>query len=69
MTLKLDTIELPQFDGDLTEWDSFKDNFNVLVHENSNFSSILKFHQLRTHLKGAAYDTIRGGTVACSRIA
>lgn len=60
MTLKLDTIELPYFNGDLTEWDSFKDYFSVLVHENSNFSNILKFHQLRTHLKGAEYDTIKG---------
>lgn len=60
ITLKLDTIELPYFNGDLTEWDSFKDYFTVLVHDNTTFSNILKFHQLRTHLKGAAYDTIKG---------
>lgn len=62
--LKLDTINLPYFSGDLTEWISFKDLFTYLVHENSNLSDTLKFHQLRSHLKNTALDTIRGYQVS-----
>lgn len=60
MQFKLDSIHLPYFNDDLTEWAQFKEFFTYLIHENENLSDILKFHQLRTHLKGTAYDTIRG---------
>lgn len=58
--LKLDKISLPQFNGDLVESVSFRDQFKDLVHENPNLSSIVKFHQLRSHLKGPALDTVNG---------
>lgn len=60
MQLKLDRLTLPMFDGQLTEWTSFRDQFNDMVHENPNLSSMLKFHQLRSHLRGAALDTVSG---------
>lgn len=58
--LKIDRINLPYFDGDLTEWIPFRELFTYLIHENQNLSETLKFHQLRSHLKGADYDTIKG---------
>lgn len=57
---KLDKIELPVFDGDLTEWNSFKEIFTVLIHDNEQLSQLIKLHQLKSHLKGAALETIRG---------
>lgn len=60
MQLKLDSIKLPFFNGELTEWIAFKDLFEYLVHTNTGFSDTLKFHQLRTHLRGTALETIKG---------
>lgn len=57
---KLDRVELPMFDGDLTEWNSFKEIFTVLIHDNDQISKLLKLHQLKSHLRGAALETIRG---------
>jgi len=34
--------------------------FTYLVHENPKLADTLKFHLLRTHLKGTAFDTIKG---------
>lgn len=60
VTLKLDSIQLPYFDGDLTTWEAFRDMFEYLVDQSTKLSDTVKFHQLRSHLKGVAYDTIRG---------
>lgn len=60
VTLKLDSISLPDFDGDLTSWEAFRDIFEYLVHSSKKLTNVIKFHQLRTHLKGEAFDTIRG---------
>lgn len=59
-TLKLDTISLPYFSGDLTEWISFRDFFEHLIDKNKQISDTVKFHQLRSHLRGTAFDTIKG---------
>lgn len=58
--LKLDAIQLPFFNGDLTTWEAFRDLFDQLVDKSPKLSNTVKFHQLRSHLKGAAFDTIRG---------
>ena len=42
---RLDTISLPYFSGDLTEWISFRDFFEYLVVKNDNLSDTLKIHQ------------------------
>lgn len=60
MQLKLDRIELPIFKGDLVEWNSFKDLFIILIHNNDQIDNTLKLHQLRSHLRGTAFDTIKG---------
>lgn len=58
--LRLDTIQLPEFSGDLTNWEAFRDMFEYLVDKSAKLTDVVKFHQLRTHLKGMAFDTIRG---------
>lgn len=56
----MDKIKLPIFDGDLTNWLSFKDQFVDLVHTNPRYTAITKFIQLRNHLKGMALEAING---------
>lgn len=63
VTLKLDSMELPTFNGDLTTWEAFRDIFEYLVHKSTKLSNVVKFHQLCTHLSGMALDTIRGYTL------
>lgn len=58
--LKLDAIQLPYFNGDLITWEAFRDLFEQLVDRSPKLSPTVKFHQLRSHLKGVAFDTIRG---------
>lgn len=58
--LKLDKIQLPTFSGDYLEWLAFRDQFRDLIHKNPKLDEMVKFHQLRTHLKGSAYEVIRG---------
>lgn len=60
MQLKFDKVELSIFSGDYTEWISFRDEFLQLVHKNPKLSEVVKFHQLKTHLKGIALDAING---------
>lgn len=58
--LRLEAINLPILNGDLTEWSSFRDLFQYLIHNNNHLSDVVKFHQLRSKLRGPALDTIRG---------
>jgi Protein of unknown function (DUF1759) len=58
--MKLDTIKLPYFKEDLTEWIPFKELFLSLVHKNKNMDDSVRFLQLSNHSRGAALDTIRG---------
>lgn len=58
--LKIGSINMPTFGGNLEEWEAFRDLFEHLVHKSKRISTTVKFYQLRTHLKGAALDTIRG---------
>lgn len=60
MTLKLDRITIPTFDGDLTQWISFRDQFTDLVHNNPTLTPIVKFTMLRNHLRGLAAGAING---------
>lgn len=60
VTLKLDSIKVPTFSGDLTEWEEFKDLFEYLIHNSTRISNTVKFNELRNHLTGIAFDTIKG---------
>lgn len=58
--LRLEAINFPIFNGDLTEWSSFRDLFQYLIQNNNHLSDVVKFHQLRSKLRGPALDTIKG---------
>ena len=58
--LKMDRVELPMFDGNLTQWIAFRDQFLELVHDNKGLSPITKFYQLKSHLRGLALEAING---------
>ncbi|XP_025829367.1 uncharacterized protein LOC112904173 [Agrilus planipennis] len=57
-SLMLPKIQLPTFDGDLTQWRSFSDTFRSLVHENENIINVQKFHYLKASLQGEAATVI-----------
>ena len=58
--VKLPKVELPKFDGTVTEWMSFRDCFGNAVHQNSSLSKIDKFTYLKASLTGKAAETIAG---------
>lgn len=58
--IKLETIQIPTFSGNLSEWISFKDIFITYIHNNPRLNNTLKFHQLRSKLRGQALDTVKG---------
>ena len=55
-------LEIPKFNGDRKKWPVFWATFKSLVHENKQFSNILKFTYLQEALKGEAADRIQGFT-------
>lgn len=59
MELKVDTVELPVFDGNLSKWQEFKEFFLVLI-DRQTFPDSIKLYQLRKHVTGKAFDTIKG---------
>lgn len=64
--IKIGSIDMSTFGGNLEEWEAFRDLFEHLVHNSKKMSKTVKFYQLRTHLKGPALDTIRGYQVTGS---
>ena len=57
--IKLPTIELPKFRGELEEWLGFRDTFASLIHNNAAINNIQKFHYLRAALEGNAEQIIK----------
>ncbi len=53
--LTLPTISLPTFAGDISEWPSFWDNFNGLIHQRKDIAKTNKFSYLLGQLKGTAH--------------
>ena len=56
---KLPKLELPTFSGDVTEWTSFWDQFQAVVHA-SELPDITKFSYILSPLKGAAKAAVQG---------
>lgn len=57
--IKLPTIDLPSFDGNILQWRAFEDSFLSLIHENHMLSDVQKLHYLRSALKGEALALIK----------
>ena len=58
--IKLPRIDIKKFSGDVTEWQTFFDSFEVAVHSNSKISSIEKINYLLSYLTGEALKTVQG---------
>lgn len=52
--IKLKPIPIPSFSGEFERWISFKNMFESLVHSNKEFTSLQKFHYLKSSLSGEA---------------
>ncbi|XP_058816608.1 uncharacterized protein LOC131679875 [Topomyia yanbarensis] len=57
-TLRLPSISVPEFNGDIDKWYSFYDTFRSLIHNNPELSDIQKFHYFKASLKGTAAKLI-----------
>lgn len=60
LDVQFDKLTLPMFDGNLTNWISFRDQFTDLIHKNPLLTPVIKFTMLRNHLSGQAADAING---------
>ncbi|XP_026741350.1 uncharacterized protein LOC113503524 [Trichoplusia ni] len=56
---KLPEIKIPMFSGKYTEWQTFRDLFLGLVHENKALDDAQRFYYLRGHLTGEAEQLLR----------
>lgn len=61
---KLKKLELPTFNGEYNQWQIFKDTFEELVYNKTNFTPQQKMQYLAPCLKGKALKTISG--LACT---
>lgn len=56
--VKLPAIRLPQFEGQYEKWLSFSDTFKALVHNNTDVTTIQKYHYLLSTVSGQALQLI-----------
>ena len=59
-THKLPKLNLPTFNGNILDWNSFWDSFDTAVHSNTSLSEVQKFNYLKSLLEGEASYTIAG---------
>ena len=57
---RLPKVEMPTFDGKLTEWPHFWESFSINVDSRRSFNGKQKLDLLHRLLKGAAFDKIKG---------
>jgi len=64
--VRLPEIPLPIFDGNIYKWPDFRDHFIDMVHKKNRITDSAKLYYLRSCLKGAAADAVRGIPVSAS---
>ncbi|CAI6377504.1 unnamed protein product [Macrosiphum euphorbiae] len=57
--IQLPPIKIPEFSGNIQDWEPFFDSFRSAIHEENSFTSAHKFYYLRSYLTGAALDLIK----------
>ncbi|KAK5964560.1 hypothetical protein GCK32_021523 [Trichostrongylus colubriformis] len=62
--VRLPKFDLPMFAGDIDRFSEFWDAFNSAVHANPTISPVVKFHHLRSLLKGDAQAVVAGHVTA-----
>ena len=60
--VKLPKLELAHFNGDVTQWTTWWDNFKATIHD-SDLADVTKFSYLQSLLVGEAASVIRGLTL------
>lgn len=61
--VKLPEIKLPEFSGDFTEWENFRDLFDTLIIQNTSLSNVSRLYYLKMSLKGEAAKILRHVTI------
>ena len=59
-SIKLPQIDIKKFSGNVTEWQTFFDSFEVAVHSNIKLSNFKKMNYLLSYLTGEALKTVQG---------
>ena len=57
-------LELPIFEGDVLEWQSFWDSYESAIHTNQSFSNVQRFTYLKSLLKDEALQTVSGFAIS-----
>ncbi|XP_071124079.1 uncharacterized protein [Mytilus edulis] len=57
---RLPKLDLPHFDGEILQWQTFWDSYESTIHFNSTLTEIQKFSYLKAQLHGHAAQTIEG---------
>ena len=60
---KLPQIHLPKFDGDLTKWQPFWDQYKAVIHDQDTLPTVSKFTYLTSLLSGEARNVVAGLSV------
>ncbi|XP_011688528.1 PREDICTED: uncharacterized protein LOC105450410 [Wasmannia auropunctata] len=55
----LPLLSLPKFSGELSEWESFRDQFRAIVIDNNDLSNVSRMHYLSSCLKDEARNVLR----------
>ncbi|XP_064470062.1 uncharacterized protein LOC135384806 [Ornithodoros turicata] len=59
-TVKLPKLEIPRFNGDLRNWNSFWDQFDSTINSNQSIAKVDKFKYLRSYLTDKAATAVSG---------
>ena len=57
---RLPKLDLPVFEGDVLEWQSFWDSYESAIHTNQSLSDVQRFTYLKSLLKYEALQTVSG---------
>lgn len=57
---RLPKLDLPTFEGDVLEWQSFWDSYESAIHTNQSLSDVQRFTYLKSLLKYEALQTVSG---------
>lgn len=64
--VKLLKLQIPKFDGCIENWQTFKDSYEPLVHNNVSLPDIEKFYYLLSCLSGSALSLAKGVPITSS---
>ncbi|CAC5415678.1 unnamed protein product [Mytilus coruscus] len=57
---RLPQLDIPHFDGEILQWQTFCDSYESTIHFKSNLKEIQKFSYLKAQLHGHTAQTIEG---------